>query len=88
MPDGLNVCVFVCTGTEANELAMRIARSVSGHNGEIVMEASYHGNSTLIAEMSMSTLGCATDERPEHVVWPDIVSDHRAVAAVVALVRN
>ena len=66
MPDGLDVCIFVCTGTEANELAMRIARSVSGHNGAIVMEASYHGNSTLIAEMS--TLAYPADERPAHVV--------------------
>ena len=66
MPGDLEVCMLVCTGTEANELAMRIARAVTGHNGAIVMENSYHGNSTLIAEMS--TVGCPPERRPNHVV--------------------
>lgn len=66
MPDPLDVCIFVCTGTEANELAMRIARCVSGNKGAIVMEASYHGNSTLMSEIS--TLGSPANERSPHVV--------------------
>lgn len=66
MPDPLQVCMFTCTGTEANDLAMRIARTVTGNNGGIVMEASYHGNSTLINEMS--TLAYPANERPQHVV--------------------
>jgi 4-aminobutyrate aminotransferase-like enzyme len=65
-PDQLNICMFVCTGTEANELAMRIARAVSGNNGAIAMEYSYHGNSTLISELSLA--GWPIDRRPEHVV--------------------
>ena len=52
MPGDLSVCMFVCTGTEANELAMRIARAVTGKNGAVVMESAYHGNSTLIHELS------------------------------------
>ncbi|RDE24657.1 aspartate aminotransferase family protein [Motiliproteus coralliicola] len=52
LPDALEVCLFVCTGTEACELAVRIARSVTGSNGLIVMENSYHGNSKLVTEMS------------------------------------
>lgn len=67
MPDKLEVCMFVCTGTEANELAMRIARTVTGNNGAIVMEASYHGNSMLIDELSTIAHPIA-DERPDHVV--------------------
>jgi 4-aminobutyrate aminotransferase-like enzyme len=65
-PGDLEVCMLVCTGTEANELAMRMARTVSGNNGAIVVENSYHGNSTLIAEMS--TVGYAREKRPDHVV--------------------
>lgn len=52
MPGDLEVCLFTCSGTEANELAMRIARAVSENNGAIVLENSYHGNSTLINELS------------------------------------
>ena len=67
MPGDLEVCLFVCTGTEANELAMRLARTYTGNNGAIVMEASYHGNSTLIDELSTAAHPVAS-ERPEHVV--------------------
>ncbi len=64
-PEPLEVCFFVCTGTEANELAMRMARAVSGNNGAVVMENSYHGNSTLIGELSTAT--SRPGDRPDHV---------------------
>ncbi len=64
-PDPLDMCYFVCTGTEANELAMRIARSVTGQRGAIVMEGSYHGNSTLISELS--TMTYSRKDTPGHV---------------------
>jgi 4-aminobutyrate aminotransferase-like enzyme len=62
LPGDLEVCLFVCTGTEACELAMRIARVVTGSNGAIVMENSYHGNSKLVGEMSTATY--APQDRP------------------------
>jgi len=65
-PRDLEICLFVCTGTEANELAMRIARSVSGKRGAIVMENSYHGNSTLVTELS--TCAYPASRRPDTVV--------------------
>ena len=48
----LDVASFVCTGTEANELALRIARNCSMNRGVIVTNFSYHGNSTALAEMT------------------------------------
>ncbi|MGI9288167.1 MAG: aspartate aminotransferase family protein [Pseudomonadales bacterium] len=65
-PAELDTCLFVCTGTEANELAMRMARTVSGQRGAVVMENAYHGNSTLVHELS--TCGYPEDQRPPHVV--------------------
>ncbi len=50
----LSSAFFVCTGSEANDLAVRIARSVTRHNGVIVNDYSYHGNSTLIDQLSLS----------------------------------
>ena len=55
MPDGLDVSLFSCTGTEACELSMRIARTITGNTGVIVMAGSYHGNSKLVGEMSTAT---------------------------------
>jgi len=51
-PGSLDIAMFACTGTEANELALRIARSVSGGNGMIVTGNAYHGNSWAISQIS------------------------------------
>ncbi|HRW28441.1 MAG TPA: aminotransferase class III-fold pyridoxal phosphate-dependent enzyme [Emcibacteraceae bacterium] len=50
-PEKLDTCIFVCTGTEANDLALQMARCVSGNKGVIVTDAAYHGNSTVIGAM-------------------------------------
>ncbi len=52
LPPELEVAMFSCTGTEANELALRIARTCTGGTGIIVAENAYHGNSHAIAEIS------------------------------------
>jgi 4-aminobutyrate aminotransferase-like enzyme len=51
-PEELDRAMFVCTGTEANELALRIARSISGNQGVIVSDFSYHGNSGGLAVLT------------------------------------
>ncbi len=61
MPGELSVVMFVCTGTEANDLATRIARTVTGREGMMVSEFSYHGNSTLVHTLSTAD----SDERPD-----------------------
>jgi 4-aminobutyrate aminotransferase-like enzyme/Ser/Thr protein kinase RdoA (MazF antagonist) len=52
LPPELSVCYFVCTGTEANDLAIRIARILSAHEGVIVSDDSYHGNSNVVGAAS------------------------------------
>jgi 4-aminobutyrate aminotransferase-like enzyme len=66
LPGVLDVAMFSCTGTEANELALRIARSVTGGLGVIVTDNSYHGNSQAIAEISTEYNTAKT--RPPYVV--------------------
>ncbi len=62
LPGDLNTCYFVCTGTEANDLAVQIARAVTGHHGVIVTERSYHGNSDLVGKLSTDSYPAS--ERP------------------------
>lgn len=50
-PEKLDTCIFVCTGTEANDLALQMARVVTGKQGAIVTESAYHGNSVAIGAM-------------------------------------
>ena len=44
--------LFCCTGTEANELALRIARECTGNQGVISTAFAYHGNSAAVAQIS------------------------------------
>ncbi|MCH6472440.1 aspartate aminotransferase family protein [Sinomonas terrae] len=46
--------MFTCTGSEANDLAVRIAKYHTGHEGVIVTSEAYHGNSDLTAGFSPS----------------------------------
>jgi 4-aminobutyrate aminotransferase-like enzyme/Ser/Thr protein kinase RdoA (MazF antagonist) len=62
MPEPLRVCYFVCTGTEAIDLAIRIARVVSRNEGVIVSDDSYHGNSNVVG--TASTCMYPKEEQP------------------------
>jgi 4-aminobutyrate aminotransferase-like enzyme len=48
----LSTVSFCCTGTEANELALRMARHRSRARGVIVSDCSYHGNSAQLAALA------------------------------------
>lgn len=43
VPGGNAVCVFVNSGSEANDVAWRMAKAFSGNQGALVMEDAYHG---------------------------------------------
>src|SRR5436190_1961055 len=51
-PVSLSVCWFVNSGSEANELALRLARAHTGRAGVIVTEGAYHGNTQRLIEVS------------------------------------
>lgn len=51
-PPALSVCYFVNSGSEANELALRMAKTYSGQQDIIVVEAGYHGNTGACVDIS------------------------------------
>jgi len=53
-PEPLDRIVFTCTGSEANDLAFRMARTFTGGTGAIVTANAYHGITGDIAELSPS----------------------------------
>ncbi|WP_199253477.1 aspartate aminotransferase family protein [Mycolicibacterium mengxianglii] len=53
-PEEISSIMFTCTGSEANDLAVRVAEGHTGGTGIIVTEEAYHGNSALISGMSPS----------------------------------
>jgi len=54
MPDGLDTVMFVNSGSEANDLAWRLATSFTGADAGIVTDWGYHGVTAAIADFSPS----------------------------------
>jgi 4-aminobutyrate aminotransferase-like enzyme len=52
LPEPLSVCFFVCTGSEANELALRLARNYTGQRDIITIDGAYHGNTQNLIDVS------------------------------------
>jgi 4-aminobutyrate aminotransferase-like enzyme/Ser/Thr protein kinase RdoA (MazF antagonist) len=52
LPEPLRVCYFVNSGSEANELAVRLARTHTGRHDAIVLEDAYHGNTQTLVDLS------------------------------------
>src|SRR5690606_3714208 len=52
LPDPLSVCFFVNSGSEANDLALRLARAHTGRRDVLVLERAYHGNLSALIDVS------------------------------------
>jgi 4-aminobutyrate aminotransferase-like enzyme len=52
LPAPLSNITFTCTGSESNDLALRLASNFTGGEGIVVTEAAYHGNTALVTESS------------------------------------
>lgn len=81
-PTELSHVMFTCTGSEANDLAYRIACAHTGGTGFIVTENAYHGVTYAIAGMSPS-LGSGVDLGAHVRVVPAPVAGGEAFAAGV-----
>ncbi|WP_259756760.1 aspartate aminotransferase family protein [Pseudomonas sp. GCEP-101] len=71
-PAGLDQVMFTCTGSEANDLALRIARQYTGGTGVIITRFAYHGVTGSIAELSPSLgAGITLPAHARTVIAPD-----------------
>jgi 4-aminobutyrate aminotransferase-like enzyme len=52
LPEHLEVCYFVNSGSEANELALRLARAATGRPEVAAVDVAYHGNTQRLVEIS------------------------------------
>jgi len=55
LPKSLANVVLACSGSEANDLAMRVAMKATGATGFVVTEMAYHGNTQLVTQASPSS---------------------------------
>ena len=62
LPEGLDRCLFVSSGSEANDIAWRMAWAASGNRGALVTAGAYHGVTELVG--SLSPCGIVRGEAP------------------------
>jgi 4-aminobutyrate aminotransferase-like enzyme len=75
LPDPLEVVFLVCTGSEANDLALRIARQVTGRQHIVNIDGAYHGNTGVVTGISPNRYkgpgGAGAPATTHEVVIPD-----------------
>ena len=70
--DSLSMAMLTCTGSEANELALRMARFCTGGEGIIVTDYAYHGNTEAVAELGTGFMPEAENcARVRSIPYPD-----------------
>ena len=89
LPDALSVCFFVNSGSEANELALRLARAHTKARDLIVLEHAYHGNTTTLIDISpYKHDGPGGDGPPEWVHKAPLPSSTNDSQAVMEIARQ
>ncbi len=85
MGGGLENFLMVCTGSEANDVALRMARAQTGKCGFIATDSTYHGNTALVSQLSArkEPIG-GYSQNVKLVPAPDAVKDGREFARHVA----
>ncbi|MCU9838112.1 aminotransferase class III-fold pyridoxal phosphate-dependent enzyme [Ruegeria sp. WL0004] len=48
----LDTAILTCTGSEANDIALRMAQAVTGNTGVIATDHTYHGNTMAVSQLS------------------------------------
>ena len=80
-PEELSVCYFVNSGSEANELALRMAKAYTGQKDIVVIDNAYHGNTQACIDISPYKFnGKGGQGQAEHVHvlrMPDSYRDER-----------
>ncbi len=74
-PDPLEVCYFVNSGSEANELAIRMARTFTGQKNMLVLEGGYHGNTNACVEISSYKFDGKGGRGAENYIYKNSIPD-------------
>lgn len=89
LPEPLRVCFFVNSGSEANELALRLARAHTKARDLIVLEHAYHGNTTTLIDISpYKHDGPGGEGAPSWVYKSPLPKSHEDAQHVVDLARK
>ena len=62
---GISQAILTCTGSESNDIALRMAQAATGKTGIIATDATYHGNTMAVSQLS-------TRKPPIGGRWPNV----------------
>ncbi|MFT4133032.1 aspartate aminotransferase family protein [Labrys sp. (in: a-proteobacteria)] len=95
LPEAIGNLVLTCTGSEANDLALRVAQAATGGTGFIVSEMAYHGNTAAVTDISPSSRPgrplaphVRTVPAPDSYRKPDEHPGEVMAAAVMAAIKE
>ncbi|MFM8329441.1 MAG: aminotransferase class III-fold pyridoxal phosphate-dependent enzyme, partial [Actinomycetales bacterium] len=78
LPDPLSVIFFVNSGSEANDLAIRLARTYTNRTGVLALRHAYHGHTQSVVEISpYKFLGKGGSGKPNHVGVAELPDTYR-----------
>ncbi len=75
LPEPLSVVYFTCTGSEANELALRMARAHTKRKDVLVVDGAYHGNTSAMVDLSPYKFDRPGGEGPRSWVHKTLMPD-------------
>lgn len=78
LPPRLSNITFTCTGSESNDLALRLANGFTGGTGVIVTATAYHGNTAAVSDVSPSSY--VNRAAPPHVRVIRVPDSYRIAA--------
>lgn len=55
--EGIESVILACSGSEATEMALTMARTLAGNRGLIGTDATYHGNTSLVSKLTALPVG-------------------------------
>ena len=76
--EGIESAIMVCSGSEANDIALRMAEAQTGKKGIIVTDSTYHGNTSAVSQLSYgrNAIGGVGDHI-RYVRTPNSLSDNK-----------
>ncbi len=92
LPSSLSVVYLTCSGSEANELALRLARAHTRQRDVIISDGAYHGNTQGLIEISpykFNSAGGTGKPATTHIApMPDVYRMPRTGAAYAQLIQH
>ncbi len=76
----LDTALMTCTGSEANDVALRMATAMTGKTGIIASDATYHGNTTAVAKLSANNR--SPYGQASHIRWVSAPDSYRPLGGV------